>query len=133
MFISYEYIYACMYVRIRVHVYVCMYTYLHVCMYECMYVFHYWHYRFMEMLSKKNSAEIEYLMGEIKVGVHKDVVREIGIMHVCMYECMYGYVYMYACMYVCMYVCMCLFIDIYMYVRNYVIMYVCIYLFTDPR
>ena len=94
-----------MYVRIRVHVYLCMFMYLHVCMYVYTtsgnIVFHYWHYRFMEMLSKKSSAEIEYLMGEIKVGVHKDVVREIGIMHVCMY----GYVWICMDMYMCMYVC----------------------------
>jgi len=79
-------------------------------MYVCMYVyttsgnivFHYWHYRFMEMLSKKSSAEIEYLMGEIKVGVHKDVVRDIVIMHVCMYVCMYVFIYRYICMYTTM-------------------------------
>ena len=101
----------CIYVRICVYVYICMYIVcLHVCMYVCMYVyttsgnivFHYWHYRFMEMLSKKSSAEIEYLMGEIKVGVHKDVVRDIVIMHVCMYVCMYVFIYRYICMYTTM-------------------------------
>ena len=46
------------------HVFMCGYVCVNVCML----------FRFLEMLATKSSEEVNYLMGEIKVGLHKDVV-----------------------------------------------------------